>query len=189
MRHILGLTMAIILWSPAASYAAEASVPQQLELMRKQVAALQREVALLKSALQVSDSGSTRFMVRRDKKETVGANSVTEVGGDLQESIGGSHSETVGGNSAITIGADQSTSMGRDLALKAGRNANQSVGQDLSIAAGKEIVINAGDELILKTGQASIILKKNGDITIDGTHIRAKASGELDLRGAKIRQN
>lgn len=189
MRHILGLTMAVILWSPASSYAAEASVPQQLELMRKQVATLQREVALLKSALQISDDGSVQFVVRRDKKETVGASSVTEIGGNLQESIGGSHSETVGRNSAITIGADQSTSISRDLALNAGRNANQSVGQDLSITAGKEIVINAGDELILKTGQASIILKKNGDITINGTNVTVKASGDLELRGAKIRQN
>ena len=160
MKHILWLTMAVILWSPASNYAAEASLPQQLELMRKQVAALQREVALLKSALQIPDGGNAQFVVRRDKKETVGANSVTEVGGNLQQNIGGSHSETVGGNSAITIGADQSTSIGRDLVLKAGRNANQSIGQDLSIAAGKEIVINAGDQLTLKTGQASIILKK-----------------------------
>ena len=189
MGHILGLTMAIILWSPASSYAAEASVPQQLELMRKQVAALQREVALLKSALQISEGGSAQFVVQRDKKETVGASSVTEIGGNLQQTIGGSHSETVGGNNAITIGADQSTSVGRDLEFKSGRNANQAVGQDLSITAGKEIGINAGDELILKTGQASIILKKNGDITINGTHIRAKASGELELTGAKIRQN
>ncbi len=189
MRHILGLTMAIILWSPASTYAAEASVPQQLELMRKQVVALQREVGLLKSALQISDGGSVLFVMRRDKRETVGANSVTEIGGNLQESIGGSHSETVGGNRASTVGADQSTSIGRDLALKSGRNANQSVGQDLNIAAGKEIVINAGDELTLRTGQASIILRKNGEITINGTNVRAKASGELDLRGAKIRQN
>jgi type VI secretion system secreted protein VgrG len=157
--------------------------------MRKQVAALQREVALLKSALQISDAGSVHVVARRDKKETVGANSVTEIGGNLQESIGGSHSETVGGNNAVTIGADLSTSVGRDMALKSGRNANQSVGQDLNIAAGKEIVINAGDQLTLKTGEASIILRKNGDITINGTNVRAKASGELDLRGAKIRQN
>ena len=189
MRQILGLTMAILLWTPASTYAAEGSVPQQLELMRKQVAALQREVALLKSALQISDGGSVLLVVRRDKREAVGANSVTEIGGSLQESVGGSHSETVGGNSAITVGADQSTSVGRDLALKSGRNADQSAGQDLSIAAGKEIVIRAGDELTLKTGQASIILKKNGEITINGTNVRAKASGELDLRGAKIRQN
>ena len=189
MRHILGLTMAILLWTPASTYAAEGSVPQQLELMRKQVAALQREMALLKSALQISDGGSVLFVMRRDKRETVGGNSVTEIGGNLQESIGGSHSETVGGNTAITVGADQSTSVGRDLALKSGRNADQSVGQDLSIAAGKEILINAGDQLTLKTGQASIILRKNGEIRINGTNVRAKASGELDLRGAKIRQN
>jgi type VI secretion system secreted protein VgrG len=189
MRHILGLTMAIVLWSPASSYAAEGSVPQQLELMRNQLAALQREVALLKSALQISDGGIVHVLARRDKKETVGVNSVAEIGGNLQESIGGSHSETVGGNSAITIGADKSMTIGRDLALKAGRNADQSAGQDLSITAGKEIVIDAGDQVTLKTGQASIILKKNGDITINGTHIRAKASGELELIGAKIRQN
>jgi type VI secretion system secreted protein VgrG len=189
MRQILWLTMTVILWSSASVYAAEARLAQQLEQMREQVAALQREVAQLKSAQQISDGDNVRFVVRRNKKETVGASSVTEIGGNLQESIGGSHSETVGGNSAITVGADQSTSVGRDLRIKSGRNSDQSVGQDLSIAAGKEIVINAGDQLTLKTGQASIILKKSGDITINGTNVRAKASGELDLKGAKIRQN
>jgi type VI secretion system secreted protein VgrG len=52
-----------------------------------------------------------------------------------------------------------------------------------------EVYALAGQQLTLKTGQASIILRKNGDITINGTNIRAKASGELDLTEAKIRQN
>jgi hypothetical protein len=46
----------------------------------------------------------------------------------------------------------------------------------------------AGDQLTLKTGQASIILKKTAR-SHNGTNVRAKASGELDLKGAKIRQN
>lgn len=49
-------------------------------------------------------------------------------------------------------------------------------------------MVLAGEQLTLKPGRESIILKK-GEITINGTNVRAKASGELDLRGAKIRQN
>jgi hypothetical protein len=54
---------------------------------------------------------------------------------------------------------------------------------------GRSIGSGAGEKLTLKSGEESIILKKNGEITINGTNVRAKASGELDLRGAKIRQN
>jgi type VI secretion system secreted protein VgrG len=42
---------------------------------------------------------------------------------------------------------------------------------------------------ILKCGQASIILKKNGDISITGNEISIKASGDIVLKGQKILQN
>ena len=146
--------------------------------MRKQVAALQREVALLKSALQMSDGGSVQFVARCDKKETVGANSVTEIGGNLQESIGGSHSETVGGNTAITIGADQSTSVGRDLALKSGRNADHSIWPEPEYHRGERGRHQRRRSTDAENRPGSIILKKNGEVTINGTNVRAKASGE-----------
>ena len=39
------------------------------------------------------------------------------------------------------------------------------------------MTINAGDEIVLKTGSATITMKKNGDITIEGKQITIKGSG------------
>jgi len=50
-------------------------------------------------------------------------------------------------------------------------------------------MIQAADELLLKAGSASILLKKNGDITIQGKKITLKASGDLQLKGQKITEN
>ena len=59
----------------------------------------------------------------------------------------------------------------------------------MTAKAGQKIVIDAGDELILKCGSASIQLKKNGDIVIEGKKISVKASGDLVLKGSNIGEN
>jgi len=47
----------------------------------------------------------------------------------------------------------------------------------------------AKDEISLKTGKASILLKKNGDITISGKKINIKGSSDVILKGSKIKEN
>jgi type VI secretion system secreted protein VgrG len=70
-----------------------------------------------------------------------------------------------------------------------GGNTSQQSGQNINLSAGKQFLIAAADEITLKAGQASIVLKKNGDISIKGSNIRAEASGDLVLKGARIQQN
>jgi type VI secretion system secreted protein VgrG len=48
--------------------------------------------------------------------------------------------------------------------------------------------ISAPDEFTLKCGQATIVLKKTGDISISGQEISIKASGDIILKGQKILQ-
>ena len=55
--------------------------------------------------------------------------------------------------------------------------------------AGKKAMIDAGDELTLKCGSASIVLKKSGDITINGKKITIKGDGDVVVKGTKIGQN
>jgi type VI secretion system secreted protein VgrG len=58
-------------------------------------------------------------------------------------------------------------------------------------------VIDVGDQVVIKCGSASITLKKDGtiniqgkDITINGSgEITGKASGTMTLKGSKILQN
>ena len=53
----------------------------------------------------------------------------------------------------------------------------------------KKIQINAKDEVSIVSGKASILLKKNGDITIQGKKITVKGSGDVVIKGKKIAQN
>jgi hypothetical protein len=61
----------------------------------------------------------------------------------------------------------------------------------------QESIAAVGDEIVLKTGDASIVLKKDGTITIKGKTItidgsgdvRIKATRDMVLKGQKILQN
>jgi type VI secretion system secreted protein VgrG len=70
-----------------------------------------------------------------------------------------------------------------------GGNTTQQSGRNLNVTAGKQFLITAADGITLKAGQASIVLEKNGEISIKGKNIRAQASGDLVLKGAQFQQN
>jgi len=71
------------------------------------------------------------------------------------------------------------------------------VGKDDSLTVGKKLTINAGDQVLIQTGKASILMKKDGTITIKGKDITiegsgqivGKASKDMILKGKKILQN
>jgi type VI secretion system secreted protein VgrG len=62
---------------------------------------------------------------------------------------------------------------------------------------GKNFVLDAGDSITLKTGSASITMKKDGTITLQGKNITIKGSGKVNvkadsdivMKGSKILQN
>ncbi len=61
----------------------------------------------------------------------------------------------------------------------------------------KQLTLEALDEVVIKSGKSSITLKKDGSIIIKGKEINiegtdkvnVKASGNLILRGSKIKEN
>ncbi|MBE7446406.1 MAG: hypothetical protein HS132_14670 [Planctomycetia bacterium] len=98
-------------------------------------------------------------------------------------------SENVALNKSVDAGKDIAESAGKNISLKSGTNMALNAGADFSINGGKKGVINIKDELLIKCGDASISLKKNGDIVIDGKKITIKGSSEIKLKGAKITEN
>ena len=58
-------------------------------------------------------------------------------------------------------------------------------------------MVDAGDQISLVTGSASIVMKKDGtitikgkDITIEGSgKINVKASSDVTIKGSKVQQN
>jgi hypothetical protein len=189
MRTLMPLVVPVVLLIVLSGMAADRRAPEQpIEILQKQVASLEKELAMLKSTIEIAD-GMMRATVKRDKREATAADELVEVGGNSQHRTRATRTETIGSNRAITVGADQVEKIGKDLSFQVAGNTTLQSGQNVNLVAGKQSLISAADEITLKAGEASIVLKKNGEISIKGTSIRAEASGNLVLKGARIQQN
>ena len=93
------------------------------------------------------------------------------------------------GKVVVTSSANRHDLVGTDFSTSVGGNATQRVSNSLSVAAAREILLQAGDQITLKTGSASIVMRKNGEITITGTTIRVLGSGDVVIKGSKVLTN
>jgi type VI secretion system secreted protein VgrG len=135
--------------------------------------------------------------VEKNESITIGVNRTESVGKNEDITIGESRSENVGKNEDITIGESRTEQVGKNEMVSIGGNRSLQVEKNNNEDVGKKFALVAGDEISLTTGDASIVMKKNGDIqikgkniTIDGSgKITVKASGDLIMKGSKITQN
>lgn len=108
---------------------------------------------------------------------------------DITVSAGRDEKTTIARHSAWEIGKDRTTTIGAEHVATVGKSSKNTIGKDY--------VLTAGDSITLKTGDASIVMKKDGtitikgkDITIEGTgRIVGKASSSMTLKGSKIDMN
>ena len=136
-----------------------------------------------------SIGGSASITIDKDLSLTVGKSRTESIGTSHSETIGSNADISVGKNQSISVGDKQTESIGKDYELTVGANHTISIDKDLSITVGKNTVIDSGDSLTLRCGSASIVMKKNGAILIEGKDINIKASGNIVMKGSKITQN
>jgi len=141
------------------------------------------------AAYQVSVAAAMNETVGGLKAEQVGAAKSEAVGGSKSESIGGGKTFSAGKDLAETIGGKRTIKIAKDRSEEILGKSDITVKNNLSIQSQKKIMIQATDEILLKAGDASILLKKSGDIEIEGKKITVKASGDLKLKGQKITEN
>ncbi|HSE91341.1 MAG TPA: type VI secretion system tip protein TssI/VgrG [Candidatus Binatia bacterium] len=135
--------------------------------------------------------------VGNNRSETIGKAQALTIGAAYQLTVGTTLNERIGSDKQIAVGGALSETVGKDLRLNIGTDGRLIVGRKFSLAAGngitieaqKSISISAGDELTINCGQASIVLQKNGDISITGKEVSVKASGNIVLKGQKILEN
>lgn len=130
---------------------------------------------------QVVIGASRSLTVAAMQVITVGAAQTITVGADQAVTVGGDHAHGVAGDQSITVAGAESTAIGKARDV--------SVGENDSLDVGKELSITAADQIVLKTGSATLTMKKNGDITIEGKAITIKGSGDVIIKGQKILQN
>lgn len=142
-------------------------------------------------------SGNKNESIDGGKNLTVGEAYKIKVATELNEKVGvdrsldagGNISEKAGNNISSQAGGGYSGEAGSEYSLSSGEKMNLHSGDNFSIKGDKKGIIEIKDELTIKCGQASISLKKNGDITINGNKISIKASKDMVMKGQKILEN
>ena len=109
---------------------------------------------------------------------SVGKSMSLSVGESASVSVGKSSSETVGKSKSVSVDENYTVSVTKDMTVKITKNAKEEVGEKKTIIAGKELAIQVGD--------ATITVKKNGDITVQGKKIVVKGTGPIQVEGKKI---
>jgi type VI secretion system secreted protein VgrG len=151
--------------------------------------------------------------VKKAETVSIGTTRTHSVGTDETLSVGGARTASVGKDESISVGANQVVSIAKNLSLDVGGSRTLTIGKDDTInvdgkltvsvvkdearEVGKTLTINAADSITLVSGDASIMLQKNGNITIKGKDITVDASGKLNLKaggditvkGSKVSQN
>jgi len=144
--------------------------------------------------------------VEHDRSENVGNNETVTIGKDRTESVGNNESISIGKSRTESVGADESVSIsgsrtiavskdeaidisgkrtdsvGKDEEVSVGENRTHAVGKDDKLSAGKNFALDAGDSITLTTGDASISMRKNGDIQIKGKNITIQGSGKIAVK-------
>lgn len=151
------------------------------------------ELIAIGAAQEVNIGGLQTVTVGVTRALTVGTSQATTVGTSHSEKIGTDHSETIGKNHSATIGKDQTTKVAKNQTTNVGDNQTSSIGKDRSASVGKNdslkvgenLVIDAGDSITIKTGKASIVMKKDGTITVQGKDVTVKGSGAINIKANK----
>lgn len=138
-------------------------------------------------------------------QETVGGAKNVTVGGAYAEEVGAARSIVVGGLYTLNVGLTGAIDCGGQLSVKSGGNLVEETDKDLRISAqgaamayaGKDFVVRsnktltveAKEELTLRCGSGSIVIKKNGDITIKGRKVTVRGTSDVVVKGNKIGNN
>lgn len=58
-----------------------------------------------------------------------------------------------------------------------------------AVVDGRRVELEAADELVLRCGEASIVLTRDGRITIRGHYVETRARGTNRIRGGSVQIN
>jgi type VI secretion system secreted protein VgrG len=127
----------------------------------------------------------------------VGADQTVNVDAGQQTKIGSDQTITVGGGQTISITADLGETIGGNHSETTSGDRSASITGGDTITVGKSFTLEAQETITLKVGSASLVMNKDGTITVDGKDIATKASGKINseasgdmtLKGSKILQN
>ncbi len=134
--------------------------------------------------------------VENDRAKSIGHNETYDVGADRTKTIGGNQTESIKKDKSTTVDGGHTEVVNKSMEIKVVKDLTESVGGNYtervtkdSKHTAKTITFEAQNEIVLKTGSAKIVMKQNGDISIQGKNINVKGTGNVVLKGAKVTAN
>ncbi|RWN56198.1 type VI secretion system tip protein TssI/VgrG [Mesorhizobium sp.] len=145
----------------------------------------------------VSVGAAQSHQIGADDSWNIASNQDVTIGGGQTFNIAGDQKSKIGKGRRTEIATDDGTKVGGAYELRIAKASMVQIGEDGKINVGKTFLIEAGDAIALKCGSASILMKKDGTITIEGKDISIKGSGKINIKassditmkGSEIKQN
>ena len=134
--------------------------------------------------------------VENDRIKTITNNETYDVGADRTKTIGGNQSETIQKDKSTVVNGEHTESIKKSMQISIDKDLSETVGGSYTETVSKDskhtaktITFEAKDQIVLKTGSAKIVMKKSGDITIQGKNINVKGSGNVVIKGTQVKVN
>jgi type VI secretion system secreted protein VgrG len=134
--------------------------------------------ATIDEDMSATVSGNQTLSVEKDQSASVSGSQTLSVGKGKSETVAESSSEKVGKDKTVSVDESYALTVSKDGVIKIGKNLSEEVGEKKTLIVGKELSIQVGD--------ATISVKKNGDITVQGKKITVKGSGAIEVEGKKL---
>ncbi|NQD54404.1 type VI secretion system tip protein VgrG [Pseudomonas sp. CM25] len=127
--------------------------------------------------------------VGKNETISIGLNRHVTIGANKTETIKLAKAETIGLAKALTIGAGYQVSVGAAMNTTVGLSQSEQVGVHKSVIVGNRFNITAGDELSITVGKATLVMKSDGTVLINGSNFDFSATGPVQINGKDVDLN
>ncbi|MCH4547027.1 type VI secretion system tip protein VgrG [Rhizobium changzhiense] len=117
------------------------------------------------------------------------ASSLFPLPGIMNTIVGSFKSDTIGVARAEQIGVSKVTNVGQTSMENVGKAKNTTVGEEYVIQVGDRMLVTVGREFKIVVGKSTLVMDKDGNVTILGTNFNFTASGPVTINGKVIDLN
>ena len=136
---------------------------------------------------QIAKSWSVQ--VGKMKTETVGMASIDNVGLAKMSNIGVAYSLLVGMLRNTVVGMTDRLNVGKSRSVSVGDTQEVHIGKTETRTVGKTQINSVGEHLELVCGAAKIVLRSDGSIYLQGSHIEIQGSAQINADAAIVQIN
>ena len=127
--------------------------------------------------------------VGKNEKDKIGKNWSIKVGKFKTETIGLAYLQNVGLAKMVNIGAAYNLNVGAAMVTNVVLTRHDTVGQSQSVNVGKHYKLTAGESITLQVGASTLVMKKDGSVTLNGKQIDVVGSQHIGLESKRIDLN